>query len=106
MGKSVNIGSSRGAGGSARGRGRGARGRGGRGNFKNYKNKWRGKKRGGSSDFSSPNTSWGGNSSTPSTSAKPAPAPKKPVASSGPSVGLMGPPRQKIVPSFISKSKF
>ena len=46
MGKSVNIGSSRGAGGSARGRGRGGRGRGGRGNFKNYKNKWRGKKRG------------------------------------------------------------
>merc|ERR1711962_601218 len=54
MGKSVNIGSSRGGGSSARGRGRGGRGRGGRGNFKNYKNKWRGKKRGGSSDFSSP----------------------------------------------------
>ena len=50
MGKSVNIGSSRGGNG-FKGRGRGGRGRGGRGNFKNYKNKWRGKKRGGSSDF-------------------------------------------------------
>lgn len=109
MGKSVNIGSSRGSG--FKGRGRGGRGRGGRGNYykKGFSNKGRGKKRGASSDFSSPNTSWGGNSSTPTSSAKSAPAPKKPVASSAPSVGLMGPPRTKAPtkPSFISaKSKF
>jgi len=94
MGKSVQIGSSRGSG---RGRGRG-RGGGFKNKYSNSKG-GRGKKR---SSQGSYNNGWRGKSSSPAAATSSAPPKKQPVASVS-SIGMMGPPRTK--PTFLNPNK-